>query len=115
MTCAMVLYVCLGFPAGYVAARLYKSFGGEKWKTNVLLTSMLCPGYVTTCVPTSWGDGVLMRELVLNEVTCISKYLKLKGNSDVERDRKLNQINYIQGTLNFSMSVVRLEELFDRD
>ena len=46
MTCAMVLYVCLGFPAGYVAARLYKSFGGEKWKTNVLLTSMLCPGCV---------------------------------------------------------------------
>lgn len=46
MTCAMVLYVCLGFPAGYVAARLYKSFGGEKWKTNVLLTSMLCPGVV---------------------------------------------------------------------
>ncbi|XP_045108829.1 transmembrane 9 superfamily member 2-like [Portunus trituberculatus] len=46
MTCAMVLYVCLGFPAGYVAARLYKSFGGEKWKSNVLLTSMLCPGVV---------------------------------------------------------------------
>lgn len=46
MTCAMVLYVCLGFPAGYIAARLYKSFGGEKWKTNVLLTSMLCPGIV---------------------------------------------------------------------
>lgn len=49
MTCAMVLYVCLGFPAGYIAARLYKSFGGEKWKTNVLLTSMLCPGYAITC------------------------------------------------------------------
>ncbi|KAK7082390.1 transmembrane 9 superfamily member 2, partial [Halocaridina rubra] len=46
MTCAMVLYVCLGFPAGYVAARLYKSFGGEKWKSNVILTSMLCPGIV---------------------------------------------------------------------
>ncbi|CAL8119027.1 unnamed protein product [Orchesella dallaii] len=46
MTCAMVLYVCLGTPAGYVSARIYKSFGGEKWKTNVLLTSMLCPGFV---------------------------------------------------------------------
>lgn len=44
MTCAMVLYVCLGTPAGYVSARIYKSFGGEKWKSNVLLTSMLCPG-----------------------------------------------------------------------
>ena len=26
--------------------RIYKSFGGEKWKSNVLLTSMLCPGVV---------------------------------------------------------------------
>ncbi|KAL0124979.1 hypothetical protein PUN28_004253 [Cardiocondyla obscurior] len=46
MTCAMVLYVCLGTNAGYVAARIYKSFGGEKWKSNVLLTSMLSPGIV---------------------------------------------------------------------
>ncbi|XP_067007315.2 transmembrane 9 superfamily member 2 [Anabrus simplex] len=46
MTCAMVLFVCLGTPAGYVSARIYKSFGGEKWKSNVLLTSMLCPGVV---------------------------------------------------------------------
>ncbi|XP_012262540.1 transmembrane 9 superfamily member 2 isoform X2 [Athalia rosae] len=46
MTCAMVLYVCLGTPAGYVSARVYKSFGGEKWKSNVLLTSMLSPGVV---------------------------------------------------------------------
>ena len=46
MTCALVLFVCLGTPAGYVSARVYKSFGGEKWKSNVLLTSMLCPGVV---------------------------------------------------------------------
>lgn len=46
MTCAMILYVCLGTPAGYVSARLYKSFGGIKWKSNVLLTSLLCPGVV---------------------------------------------------------------------
>lgn len=73
MTCAVVLWVLLGTPAGYVSARLYKSkngveatvigvqshvwcflsnrvilsaaFGGEKWKTNVLLTALLCPGY----------------------------------------------------------------------
>ncbi|CAG0907001.1 unnamed protein product [Cyprideis torosa] len=44
MTCALVLYVCLGTSAGYVSARLYKSLGGERWKTNVLLTAMLCPG-----------------------------------------------------------------------
>ncbi|KAG7209377.1 hypothetical protein KM043_015477 [Ampulex compressa] len=46
MTCAMVLYVCLGTTAGYVSARIYKSFGGEKWKSNVLLTSILSPGIV---------------------------------------------------------------------
>uniref|UniRef100_UPI00398E80D4 transmembrane 9 superfamily member 2 n=1 Tax=Pristiophorus japonicus TaxID=55135 RepID=UPI00398E80D4 len=46
MTCSVVLWVLLGTPAGYVAARFYKSFGGEKWKTNVLLTSIMCPGIV---------------------------------------------------------------------
>ncbi|XP_013783534.1 transmembrane 9 superfamily member 2-like [Limulus polyphemus] len=46
MTCAMVLYVCLGTPAGYISARIYKSFNGGKWKSNVLLTSLLCPGLV---------------------------------------------------------------------
>ncbi|XP_033339783.1 transmembrane 9 superfamily protein member 2 [Megalopta genalis] len=46
MTCAMVLYVCLGIIAGYVSTRIYKSFGGEKWKSNILLTSMLSPGIV---------------------------------------------------------------------
>jgi transmembrane 9 superfamily protein 2/4 len=44
MTCAMVLFACLGTPAGFVSARVYKSFGGEKWKLNVMLTSMLSPG-----------------------------------------------------------------------
>ncbi|XP_076148608.1 transmembrane 9 superfamily protein member 5 isoform X1 [Alosa pseudoharengus] len=46
MTCAVVLWVLLGTPAGYVSARFYKTFGGEKWKTNVLLTALLCPGIV---------------------------------------------------------------------
>ncbi|XP_030620818.1 transmembrane 9 superfamily protein member 5 [Chanos chanos] len=46
MTCAVVLWVLLGTPAGYVSARLYKTFGGEKWKTNVILTALLCPGIV---------------------------------------------------------------------
>ncbi|XP_078544745.1 transmembrane 9 superfamily member 2-like [Lissotriton helveticus] len=46
MTCAVVLWVLLGTPAGYVSARMYKTFGGEKWKTNVLLTALLCPGIV---------------------------------------------------------------------
>jgi transmembrane 9 superfamily protein 2/4 len=46
MTCSMVLFVLLGTPAGYVSARIYKSFGGIKWKSNVILTSMLSPGLV---------------------------------------------------------------------
>lgn len=46
MTTALILYVCLGTPAGYVSARIYKMIGGEKWKTNVLLTAFLCPGIV---------------------------------------------------------------------
>lgn len=46
MTCALVLYVCLGTPAGYTSARIYKMFGGEKWKSNVLCTAFLCPGVV---------------------------------------------------------------------
>ncbi|XP_076877306.1 transmembrane 9 superfamily protein member 5 isoform X2 [Brachyhypopomus gauderio] len=46
MTCAVVLWVLLGTPAGYVSARIYKSFGGEKWKSNVFLTALLCPGVV---------------------------------------------------------------------
>lgn len=46
MTCAMILFVLLGTPAGYVSARVYKSFGGVKWKSNVMLTSMFSPGIV---------------------------------------------------------------------
>lgn len=61
MTCAMVLYVSLGTPAGYVSARIYKSFGGIKWKSNVLLTSIVCPG-VVFCLffvmnLVLWGEG----------------------------------------------------------
>lgn len=46
MTCALILYVFSGAAAGFVSARIYKSFGGEKWKTNILLTASLCPGIV---------------------------------------------------------------------
>lgn len=44
MTCAVVCYVLMGTPAGYSSARIYKMFGGEKWKSNVLLTAFLVPG-----------------------------------------------------------------------
>jgi len=48
MTCAIVCYVLLGTPAGYTSARLYKMFGGEKWKKNVLMTAVGCPGILFT-------------------------------------------------------------------
>ncbi|XP_022347318.1 transmembrane 9 superfamily member 2-like [Enhydra lutris kenyoni] len=46
MTCAVVLWVLLGTPAGYVSARMYKTLKGVNWKTNFLLTALLCPGVV---------------------------------------------------------------------
>ncbi|EPB79986.1 endomembrane protein 70 [Ancylostoma ceylanicum] len=44
ITFALVFYVLFGIVAGYVAARLYKTFQGIHWKTNVVLTSFLIPG-----------------------------------------------------------------------
>lgn len=44
ITGALVIYVLLGIAAGYSSARLYKMFGGEKWKTNVLMTAFFLPG-----------------------------------------------------------------------
>lgn len=46
MTCVLVLFVCLATVGGYVAARIYKSVGGERWKSNVILTSFLFPGLI---------------------------------------------------------------------
>ncbi|XP_065840471.1 transmembrane 9 superfamily member 2-like [Oscarella lobularis] len=44
MTTALVLFVLLAAPAGYVSARIYKLFSGEKWKTNMLFSAFLIPG-----------------------------------------------------------------------
>eukprot|EP01134_Creolimax_fragrantissima_P008190 CFRG8190T1 len=46
MTGAIVWFVCLGAPAGYTSARLYKMFGGEYWKLSTLFTSFLIPGTI---------------------------------------------------------------------
>lgn len=45
-TCAIAVFVCLGASAGYTSARLYKFFGGLRWKTNILMTGLFCPGLV---------------------------------------------------------------------
>ena len=45
-TVILLLYTVLGFIGGYVSSRVYKSFGGENWKTNIALTPALVPGIV---------------------------------------------------------------------
>lgn len=45
-TIMVVLYTVLGFIGGYASSRVYKSFGGEKWKLNIALTPILVPGIV---------------------------------------------------------------------
>ncbi|XP_039073073.1 transmembrane 9 superfamily member 2-like isoform X1 [Hyaena hyaena] len=46
MTCAFVLWALLGTAAGFVSGRMYKTLKGVQWKTNFLLTALLCPGIV---------------------------------------------------------------------
>lgn len=45
-TIMIVLYTLLGFVGGYISARAYKSFSGDKWKMNIVLTPILVPGIV---------------------------------------------------------------------
>lgn len=45
-TIMILLYTVFGFVGGYVSARVYKAFGGEKWKMNIALTPVLVPGLV---------------------------------------------------------------------
>lgn len=42
----ILLYTVFGFIGGYVSGRVYKSFGGERWKMNIALTPILVPGIV---------------------------------------------------------------------
>jgi transmembrane 9 superfamily protein 2/4 len=45
-TIMILLYTILGFIGGYVSARVYKAFSGERWKLNIALTPLLVPGIV---------------------------------------------------------------------
>lgn len=45
-TIMVLLYTVLGFIGGYVSARVYKAFSGERWKLNIALTPVLVPGIV---------------------------------------------------------------------
>jgi transmembrane 9 superfamily member 2/4 len=42
----LLLYTVFGCIGGYVSARAYKSFGGEKWKLNIAATPVFVPGVV---------------------------------------------------------------------
>lgn len=42
----LLLYTVFGCIGGYVSARAYKSFGGEKWKLNIAATPIFVPGVV---------------------------------------------------------------------
>ncbi|KAH8692341.1 putative endosomal integral membrane protein [Talaromyces proteolyticus] len=45
-TTILILYTLFGFIGGYVSSRAYKSFGGEAWKRNIVLTPLLVPTMV---------------------------------------------------------------------
>ena len=45
-TAMIILYAVFGFIGGYVSARAYKTFAGDAWKRNILLTPVLVPGTV---------------------------------------------------------------------
>jgi transmembrane 9 superfamily protein 2/4 len=42
-TVMIVFYMFFGVVAGFISARLYKMFGGEAWKSNVIGTAFLFP------------------------------------------------------------------------
>ncbi|KJE93671.1 hypothetical protein CAOG_004425 [Capsaspora owczarzaki ATCC 30864] len=43
-SCVLFTYAIFGAAAGFVAARLYKSLGGERWKSLLLVTGTAFPG-----------------------------------------------------------------------
>ncbi|KAF9142647.1 hypothetical protein BG015_000715 [Linnemannia schmuckeri] len=45
-TVMIVFYMFFGVVAGFISARLYKMFGGEAWKTNVIGTAFLFPSVI---------------------------------------------------------------------
>lgn len=45
-TVMVILYTLFGFVGGYVSSRVYKFFGGERWKLNFALTPVALPGTV---------------------------------------------------------------------
>lgn len=38
------LFIFAGIFSGYFSGRVYKTFGGQNWRQNILITATLCPG-----------------------------------------------------------------------
>ncbi|KAL5363103.1 hypothetical protein BJX96DRAFT_155167 [Aspergillus floccosus] len=45
-TAILLIYTLFGFIGGYVSSRVYKSFGGEAWKRNIVMTPVLVPALI---------------------------------------------------------------------
>ncbi|KAJ5621638.1 hypothetical protein N7528_006421 [Penicillium herquei] len=45
-TAILMISAIFGAIGGYVSARVYKSFGGEAWKRNIIMTPLLLPGFI---------------------------------------------------------------------
>ncbi|KAJ5730652.1 uncharacterized protein N7483_005160 [Penicillium malachiteum] len=45
-TAILMISALFGAIGGYVSARAYKSFGGEAWKRNIIMTPLLLPGFI---------------------------------------------------------------------
>ncbi|KAE8354045.1 hypothetical protein BDV28DRAFT_131955 [Aspergillus coremiiformis] len=45
-TAILLIYTLFGFIGGYVSARVYKSFGGDAWKRNIVMTPVLVPALI---------------------------------------------------------------------
>jgi len=45
-TIMILLYTIFGSIGGYVSARVYKTFGGEAWKRNIVLTPLMIPSTI---------------------------------------------------------------------
>ncbi|KAF7715201.1 Transmembrane 9 superfamily protein [Penicillium ucsense] len=45
-TAILLISALFGAIGGYVSSRVYKSFGGEAWKRNIIMTPLLLPGVI---------------------------------------------------------------------
>jgi hypothetical protein len=45
-TAILLISAVFGAIGGYVSSRVYKAFGGEAWKRNIVMTPLLIPGFI---------------------------------------------------------------------